>query len=83
LSDLDVTTPDTDSHILDWPLLPPRSEDFSLPPFRLPRTFLLEGNSLGSVDWPPIESSPLSEHGNARQDDNSLRSLVSDVPPSD
>jgi hypothetical protein len=63
-------------------LSPPRSEDFSLPPFILPRTFLSERNSLGSVDWPPIGSSLLPEDENARQDDNiNLRSPVSDVPP--
>jgi hypothetical protein len=107
LSDLDITTPDSNSQILDSSLSPQvstsechilwlsangspnnpdpspsQSEDFSLPPFILPGSFLSEGNSFGSVDWPPIGSSLLPEHGNARQDGNtSLRSPVSDVPP--
>ena len=63
-------------------LPPPQSEDFSLPPFPLPRTFMSERNSLGSVDWPPIGSSLLPKDGDSQKDDNtSLRSPVSDVPP--
>jgi hypothetical protein len=61
-------------------LPPPLSEVFPLPPFHLPRTFLSERNSLGSVDWPPIGSSLLPEDGNAPQDDN-IGLTVSDVPP--
>jgi len=45
------------------------SEDFSLPPFFLPRTFLSERNGLGSMGWPPIGSSLLPPDGNARQDE--------------
>ncbi len=58
----------------------PLSEVFSLPSFHLPRTFLSERNSLGSVDWPPIGPSLLPEDGNAPQDDN-IGVTVSDVPP--
>ena len=63
-------------------LPPPQLEDFSPPPFILSWTFSPERNVLGSVDWLPIGSSLLPEDGDARQDDNtSLRSPLSDVPP--
>ena len=52
---------------------------FPIFPFQ---TFFSEKNSFGSVDWPPIELSLLPKHGNTQKDNNiSLRSLVSDVPP--
>jgi hypothetical protein len=63
-------------------LLPsPLSEDFSLSPFLLPRTFLSERNSLGSMDWPPIGSSLLPADGNARHDEllEKRKSLDSEV----
>ena len=59
-----------------------QSEDFLLPTFPLPRTFLSERNSLDSVDWPPTGSSLLPEGENAPKDDNIfLTSPVSDVLP--
>jgi hypothetical protein len=70
LADLDVLTPnfDFDSQTLRLSL-----EDFSLAPFELPRAlpraFLSEGNSFGSVDWPPIAPSLFPGDGNAHHDD--------------
>ena len=51
------------------------SETFSLPPFippPVPRSFLLEGGSFGSMDWPPIGSSLLPEEGNVRKDEDKV-----------
>ena len=45
-------------------------EGFSLRPSRLRRAFLSEGSSLGSVDWPPIGSSPLPAGTNVRLDED-------------
>ena len=56
------------------------SEPFSPPPFVVPGTFLSERNSIGSVDWPPIESTPFRVRRNVRRDDGT-GVQVSDVPP--
>jgi hypothetical protein len=69
-ADLGIITPnfDFDSQMLRLSL-----EDFLLAPFELPRAlpraFLSEGNSYGSVDWPPTVSSPFPGDGNARHDE--------------
>ena len=48
-------------------------DDFSLAPFELPRAlpraFLSEGNSFGSVDWPPFASSLFPGDGDAHHDE--------------
>jgi hypothetical protein len=56
------------------------SEPFSAPPFVVPETFLSERSSVGSVDWPPIESTPFRVRRNVRRDDGT-GVQVSDVPP--
>ena len=63
LSDLVFITPDSDSQILRSLL-----EDLSLARFELSRAFLSEGNSFGSVDWPPIGSLLFPGDRNARND---------------
>ena len=63
LSDLDVILPDSDPQMLRSSL-----DDFSLTPFELRQAFLSEGNSFGSMDWPPIVSSLFPGDGNAHKD---------------
>jgi hypothetical protein len=57
---------------------PPSSKSFSLRPLVLPIAFLPERIGVGSVDWPPIESTLVPEGRNVEQD-NGVGVQVSNI----
>ena len=63
------------------PPLPLHLVPCSPPLFNSTRIFLSERNSVGSVDWPPIETALLPEGGNSGKD-NDIGGQVSSVFPS-